>query len=294
MAVISPATEKIATFTGHPGTLKRHKPPWACLASPPAFFVSGGVWMTCVDPTLNRAPYRRHFWHSADDGVSWRRAGALSGMTGVSDYTFGGGRLFVTGEWNGRRALLQTVEPEGTHFSATPAQGTVPGFPVKDARVVASQDGKTVAVWTLDHSQLLVGVSSDGGRSVRLAIRKQLSTDLQLAPLATLRKSSIAFEVDRDPGDPRAIVSLPLSGGAFTRTELPDGVRALCMAGRRAVAQLQNSRLAVSFDGGESFTRVGPGSTPKISNDNTVECSFRGITVSNHFAPWPAAPAKPR
>lgn len=292
LAVISLATSKISIYAGQPGALKRHDAPFGCMASPPALLVSGGVWMTCVDPTFDRKPYRRHFWYSAD-GNEWKRAGALSGMVGIADSSLGGGRLFVTGKWNGHRALLQTIQPHGAHFAVTRAKGTLPDFPATGGNVVASRDGQTVVLWTVTkQSRLVVGLSSDGGRTVHLVFQKKLDPKLRLEPFATLGQSSITFEVDAETPDGdfalHALASLPFKGGKLTITPLPPDVSDLCVAGQHMVATLKNNALAISADGGASFTPVRASDTPVLKPGDLVDCDFRGIQATNQFAPWPA------
>lgn len=127
-----------------------------------------------------------------------------------------------------------------------------PAHPVaacEGGNVVASEDGKTVALWTVTkQSRLLVGLSADGGRTLRPIYQQEIDPKLNIEPSATLTSSSIAFEVSAEAADgsivPRAIATLPFEGGALAITELPPEVSGLCMASQHVAVALRIGAVA--------------------------------------------------
>ncbi len=159
-------------YHGAPGNLTRSVAPWKCEAGPAEIEVSGSdVWVHCIDPANAQTSPRVHFWHGADGGKTWSRAGALDGMIALGAFGVAGGRLFVAGSFEKKRAVLQVVERDAAGKWGTRAAQGVDAWPADAViHLGVSADGSNVAILGQIESktpkELVFVASTDGGRTL--------------------------------------------------------------------------------------------------------------------------------
>ncbi len=299
VATISYASEEtpFELVVARKGAAARRRPaPWTCVASPAELERSGdNLWVHCLDPSVGGDEMINAFWHSADAGSSWTRAGRVP--MGYQMYAIAGDTLFGVG-WDKSKDSL-TV----TKFSRSGGEWVFVTTPLGASKrpaghggvqaVVASLDGKDVAVIASAHDAFPgshIWTSRDGAATFKgpQALAMPTTADIVTPSLVggTLR---FVLDYREEPGPPLARAVLRDDGAvALKLVDMPTRTRLRCGWGENVVAS-RGASFLLSSDFGASFRVIAPpidGATDPDAS-SYASCEETGFRLYDFFHAWP-------